>query len=68
VVAELPGDVDQLLDMIGDIEKRERGGGDASFAEAEVIGAFGGVFGDVARGVFGGQFACRVAVDVWVSS
>lgn len=49
--------------MVGDFKVGQCFWGDASVAEAEVVGAFGGVFGDVARGVFGSQLASWPTVD-----
>jgi hypothetical protein len=61
--AEPPRGIDKPSDVVRDIEQRQRFGGNTSLTKAEVFGAFGGVFGDVMRGMFGSQLTRRAAVD-----
>jgi hypothetical protein len=54
---------DQPVNVIGDIEQRQRFGGDTPLTKAEVFGAFGGVFSDVTSSMLGSQITNRAAID-----
>ena len=60
--SELPAG-DDAGEVVGDAEQPGALGGGAAVAEPEILGALGGVLGDVPGNPLGRQLAGRAAVD-----